>query len=477
MKLGELLKNVDYASKIDQDAIITGITADSRKVKEGMVFVAITGTKADGHEYIEKAKAAGAAAVIAERGEGVILVDDSRLAYSLMADAWYKSPAAKLKLVGVTGTNGKTSTACLIKHIIDSTGGKCGLVGTISIDTGSRVYDADVTTPDAMELHGAFAEMVEAGCTHCVMEVSSHALDQKRVGGMTFECGIFTNLTQDHLDYHGDMASYLAAKAKLFEISKSAALNYDDEATNKILLMSKAEKTVTYSIKADSADMTAKNIALKVDGIEYQAVEKGNIARVKAALPGEFNVYNTLAAITGATLIGIPLKEAAASLLTAKGIKGRIEIVPTDTPYTVYIDYSHTPDSLLNIGRALKGISKGRIITVFGCGGDRDRSKRPLMAKAAESFSDYFVLTSDNPRTEDPERIIADAYAGVEGTKVPHKVVTNRKEAIAHAMAEAKEGDTILIAGKGHETYQIIGTEKFDFDEREIVKDILGGKV
>jgi len=477
MKLKELLEGVS-ATRMSADPTceITGVTADSRAVKPGMLFIAIRGTKADGHKYIPQAVEAGAACIVAEEAceENCVIVADTRAAYSLIAANWFGRPAHKLIMMGVTGTNGKTSSAFLLKHIIDATGGKCGLVGTIEIDTGTRTVEADVTTPDAMLLQGYFAEMLESGCTHCAMEVSSHALDQHRVEGIRYACGLFTNLTQDHLDYHGDMATYLAAKAKLFDMCDAGVFNYDDPATAKLLLRSKAPLNITYSITADEADMTAKNVVLKPDGVEYQAVTKGQIARVNAALPGEFNVYNTLGVLTACVAMGMPLSKAAEALRSAKGIKGRIEVVQTNTPYTVYIDYSHTPDSLVNIGRALRGISKGRIITVFGCGGDRDRTKRPLMAKAAEAFSDYFILTSDNPRTEDPQRIIDDAYEGVKGTTVPHEVLVDRRQAIAHALAQAGPGDTVLIAGKGHETYQILATGKIHFDEREVVHELLG---
>ncbi len=477
MKLKDLLEGVSVEkTSVDMTCEIIGVTADSRAVKPGMLFIAIRGTKSDGHAYIPQAEKAGAACIIAEEdyeGESVV-VPDTRAAYSLIAANWFGRPADKLVMMGVTGTNGKTSSAFLFKHIIDTTGGKCGLVGTIEIDTGVRTVEADVTTPDAMLLQGYFAEMVACGCTHCAMEVSSHALDQHRVEGIRYACGLFTNLTQDHLDYHGDMATYLAAKAKLFDVCDAGVFNYDDPSTAKLLLRSKAPINMTYSITADEADMTAKNVVLKPDGVEYQAVIKGQIARVNAALPGEFNVYNTLGVLTACVAMGMPLIKAADALRSAKGIKGRIEVVPTNTPYTVYIDYSHTPDSLVNIGRALRGIAKGRIITVFGCGGDRDRGKRPLMAKAAEAFSDYFILTSDNPRTEDPQRIIDDAYAGVKGTTVPHEVMIDRRQAIAHALAQAGSGDTVLIAGKGHETYQILATGKIHFDEREVVHELLG---
>ena len=394
-----------------------------------------------------------------------------------MAGNFFGNPAQKLRLVGVTGTNGKTSTTFIMKHVLEQLGEKVGLVGTIVNMVGDEAEEADGTTPDAMQLHALFARMAERGCGWCVMEVSSHALDQNRVAGLHFACGIFTNLTQDHLDYHETMENYRIAKQKLFDISEVGVFNYDDPAAKLMMEQAKTKKNLTFSTTSDFADVTAKNIRLFPDHVEYQVVSRGCINRVSVAMPGGFNVKNTLGVITACLGLGIAQADAVAALKTCKGVKGRIEVVPTDTPYTVILDYAHTPDALINIGSAIKGFAKGRIIVVFGCGGDRDRTKRPLMAQAVISFADYFVLTSDNPRTEDPQQILRDAAAGIgEDCTVPHAIIEDRTEAIAHALSQAGRDDIVLIAGKGHETYQILSTGKIHYDEREVVRELLSGK-
>ena len=477
MKLTTLLNGIDIRQPCP-DLEIAAMTSDSRKVVPGGCFVAIPGTKADGHNFVKAAEEAGAAVIIAQRpvetALPILLVEDTREAYALMAGNLCGNPTRQLHLVGVTGTNGKTSSVFIAKHVLESRGHRVGLIGTIVNIIGDAEEEADNTTPDALELQQLFRRMVDAGCTWCVMEVSSHALDQCRVAGLRFDCAIFTNLTQDHLDYHETMEQYRLAKQKLFDISDIGVFNFDDPYTAQMIADSKAATNVTFSCLSDEATLTARNIKLLASGIEYQAVTNDIISRVSVAMPGGFNVYNTLGVLAAAIALGIPQQEAVEALRSCRGVKGRIEVVPTDTPYTVILDYAHTPDALLNIGRALKDFSTARIITVFGCGGDRDRTKRPLMAQAAASFSDYFVLTSDNPRTEDPQRIVDDAYAGIKGTTVPHAVIIDRTDAIAHALGRAKEGDIVLIAGKGHETYQILATGKIDFDEREVVARLLG---
>lgn len=480
MKLEQLLQGVQFQG-MAPDLEVTGLTSDSRKVERGGVFVAVDGVKVDGHQFVPMALEKGAALIVAQRpvesSVPVLLVEDTRLAYALMAGNFFGNPAQKLKLVGVTGTNGKTSTTFIMKHVLEQLGEKVGLVGTIVNMVGDEAEEADGTTPDAMQLHALFARMVEHGCGWCVMEVSSHALDQNRVAGLHFACGIFTNLTQDHLDYHETMENYRIAKQKLFDISEVGVFNYDDPATKLMMEQAKTKKNLTFSTTSDFADVTAKNIRLFPDHVEYQVVSRGCINRVSVAMPGGFNVKNTLGVITACLGLGIAQADAVAALKTCKGVKGRIEVVPTDTPYTVILDYAHTPDALINIGSAIKGFAKGRIIAVFGCGGDRDRTKRPLMAQAVISFADYFVLTSDNPRTEDPQQILRDAAAGIgEDCTVPHAIIEDRTEAIAHALSQAGRDDIVLIAGKGHETYQILSTGKIHYDEREVVRELLSGK-
>ncbi len=477
MLLKDLLCGVDIIDcTADLNADIVYVTSNSKKAVDKSLFVAIKGVKADGHEYAKSAVENGAFVVLCEHDCGVenyIKVKDARYAYSIIASNYYQNPSKDLKIIGVTGTNGKTSTTYIMKDVLESLGNKVGLIGTIQNIVGERVIEATQTTPDAMELHGLFREMVKSDCKYCVMEVSSHALDQHRCAGIEFECSIFTNLSQDHLDYHGTMEEYLAVKAKLFTQSKHCILNYDDAATESITKISTG-KNMTYSALKDEADVVAKNVKLNGNGVEYQALIIGTISRVSFGIPGMFSVYNSLGVITACLALGFELPDVATAIKSAKGVKGRMEIVQVDTDYTVVIDYAHTPDSLVKIGETLKTFAKGNIITVFGCGGDRDRTKRPLMAKAAESFSDYFILTSDNPRTEDPQRIVDDAYEGVKKTKKSHKIILNRKEAIEFALKKAKKDDIVLIAGKGHETYQVLACGKIDFDERCIVREILG---
>ena len=318
--------------------------------------------------------------------------------------------------------------------------------------------------------------MADAGCRYCVMEVSSQALAQGRVDGLHFDIAVFTNLTQDHLDFHGTMENYAAAKRILFTRCDTAVINKDDAAAQS-MVEGLPCKVVTYSAKDTSADFTAKNIVLGARGITYELLGDGVIARLKCPVPGSFTVYNTLSAAAVAVTAGLDFKTVISAFASVKGVKGRIEVVPTDTDYTVMIDYAHSPDGIKNILSSVKEFAEGRVIIVFGCGGDRDNSKRPKMADAAASLADFVVLTSDNPRTEDPEKIIADAKEGLKGHKVPSKIITDRTEAIRFAMGEAKAGDVIVLAGKGHETYQIIGTEKRHYDEREIVKGILAGDI
>ncbi|NLT57699.1 MAG: UDP-N-acetylmuramoyl-L-alanyl-D-glutamate--2,6-diaminopimelate ligase [Clostridiales bacterium] len=480
MKLQALLDNIQVEGEIPA-LDVTGLTADSRKVQKGGCFVAIAGTRIDGHDYVPQAEAAGAAVIVAQRpvrtALPLLLVQDTREAYARMAGNYYGNPAGGLRLYGVTGTNGKTSSTFILKHVLECEGHRVGLIGTIVNMTGDEVLEADNTTPDAMELQGLFAKMRAAGCDACVMEVSSHAIDQQRIAGLHFACAIFTNLTQDHLDYHGTMEAYHEVKRRLTGLTDIAVFNLDDPEMARMMQASEAPLNCSFSCESDAADITAKNIALHAAGIEYQAVSRQEISRIQVAMPGGFNVYNTLGVLTAAVAVGIPQQRAAEALRSCEGVKGRIEVVPVDVPYTVILDYAHTPDALVNIGRALKDFATGRILTVFGCGGDRDRTKRPKMARAAADFSDYFVLTSDNPRTEDPQRIVDDAYVGVQGTAVPHEVIVDRTEAIRHALAEARAGDIVLIAGKGHETYQVLATGKIHYDEREVVRDILNGKL
>ena len=474
MRLSEVLKNVNTLNKY-ADADIAAITDDSRKVSKGSVFVCIEGRNFDGHSAASAAARAGAAAVIAQKETGApgqILVEDTREAYSLMCAAFHGNPADKLKIIGVTGKNGKTTTCFLLKEIFENNGLKTGLLGTVKNMIGDRELPASLTTPDPFQLHALFKEMVDDGCAFCVMEVSSQALDQKRVAGLRFESAVFTNLTRDHLDYHGDFEKYAAAKRILFENTNRAVVNIDDAAAGSMTKGLDCPLT-TFSIKIDASDYTAKNINQKSAGVEYELVSKGVIGRVHFRVPGTFSVYNTMGAAACAVEAGVPFKTAIEALGKSKGVPGRMEVLETGTDFTVLIDYAHSPDGLENVLNALKEASAGSIITVFGCGGDRDKTKRPLMGEIASRLSDVTIVTSDNPRSEDPSAIIAEILEGTKKAKKRVVAEPDRTRAIELALKRAKEGDIVLLAGKGHETYQILGTGKIHYDEREVVAEIL----
>jgi UDP-N-acetylmuramoyl-L-alanyl-D-glutamate--2,6-diaminopimelate ligase len=379
-----------------------------------------------------------------------------------------------MKLIGVTGTNGKTTTTLLLKHVLEQVlGAKVGLMGTMENMIGNQVIPTERTTPESFDLQALLAQMRDAGCQYAIMEVSSHAIALDRVAGLHYEVAAFTNLTQDHLDYHGTFENYIAAKHKLFENCDKAVVNADDQAY-KAMIADTSCSVTTYSALKDSADYSAKNIEHKPGGVSYFLVGIGKLERIKMRIPGGFTVYNSMTAAVCAIQLGLPFADVAAALSKANGVPGRIEVVPTDTDYTVIIDYAHSPDGLQNILSSLRKIAQARIITVFGCGGDRDKTKRPLMGQIAANMSDYVIVTSDNPRTEDPEVIVNEVAEGTKGSKVTVVKVVDRTQAIELALKEAKAGDIVLLAGKGHETYQIIGTEKTHYDEREVVKAILG---
>jgi len=478
MLLSELMKGVRVKNKYeDADAVF--LTADSRKVKEGTVFVCIEGKRFDGHTVAAQMVEQGAVAVVCSRDIGVknqIIVSDTRSAYSVMCANYFKNPAKKLKLIGLTGTNGKTTTTFLIKQILDSLGKKTGLIGTVKNMIGDEEIPSTLTTPECFELQELFAKMADAGCEYCIMEVSSQALDQGRVDGCKFACAVFTNLTRDHLDYHGTFDNYADAKAKLFKNADICIVNLDDPHSGRMVTGVRG-RIVTYSVNQDAADYTAKCIRMKNDSVSYELVTMGEIEHVTLPIPGEFSVYNSMAAAVCVAQLGFEFSKVTAALRQCHGVKGRIEVVPTDTDYTVIIDYAHSPDGLENILTSLRRTAKGRIITVFGCGGDRDRTKRPIMGTIAAKLSDFIVVTSDNPRSEEPQSIVDQILDGVKGIKVAKHVDPDRTRAIAYALHEAKKDDIVLLAGKGHETYQILSTGKIHYDEREIVRDILSGKI
>ena len=474
MLLSALLDGVQVLSDYE-DRDVGTVVNDSRNIKPGDIFVCINGAVADGHEYAGSALQKGAAAVICERDLGLeeqILVPDTHLAYSKMAANFYGNPSKKLRLIGVTGTNGKTTTTKLVKSVLTGIGKKVGLIGSIQNEIGDEIIHAEQTTPDAMELEGLYARMVEAGCEFCVMEVSSHALDQRRIGDSHYEVAVFTNLTQDHLDYHKTMENYFEAKAQLFDICDSAVINFDDPYGQRLLKMISCPVS-TISMESAKADLHAFDIVYHPDGVEYRFDYQGVTSKVNFGMPGIFSVKNSLTAIAVCLRLGICIEKAVDGINMAQGVRGRSEIVPTGRDFTVICDHAHTPDGLENILSALRQTTRGRLIALFGCGGDRDRLKRPLMAKSSAKFADMLIVTSDNPRTEDPKAIIDDILPGLDGLDIPYEVIVNRKEAIFYAVQNARPGDTIVLAGKGHEDYQIIGHEKHHFDEREIVAEAL----
>ena len=474
MKLSEILKGIDVLNEYGDTEVID-VTQDSRLVKEGSLYVCVKGNTFDGHSVAEEMLENGAAAVVVERDLGLakqVIVSDTRSIFSSVCANFFGNPAKNLKLIGLTGTNGKTTTTFLIKQILELTGKKVGLIGTVQNMVGDEIYPAKYTTPDPYELQSLFKKMVDAGCEYCVMEVSSQALAQGRVNGLQFHIGAFTNLTQDHLDYHKTWENYFNSKRILFENSDIAITNADDKYGLEIVKDLPC-KTVTYAVNTNNADYCAKNVKFKSDGVEYELVSDF-IGRVSCPIPGRFSVYNSLCAATVALSLGIDYKNVLTAISKSNGVKGRIEVVPTNTDYTVIIDYAHSPDGLENIITSLREIAKNRVVTLFGCGGDRDRTKRPKMGKIAAELSDFCVVTSDNPRTENPSAIIEDILEGMKGVSTPYVVVENRKDAIRWAMENAQPDDIILLAGKGHETYQILPTGTIHFDEREAVAEILG---
>ena len=472
MKLRDLLRDVPVLEvSADLEREITGIAYDSRKVLPGGLFVAIAGFAADGNRFIPMAVEKGAAVVVtAKKPEGAVpyvWVSSDRLALALISANWFGHPAEKMTMVGVTGTNGKTSVTLLLKHVLEVTrGAKVGLIGTMDNRIGDEIIPTERTTPESYELQSLFDRMARAGCQYVVMEVSSHALALDRVGGVQYNVTAFTNLTEDHLDFHRTMEAYCDTKAALFARSGACVLNRDDAWFDRI--RAKAACPMLTISAREPAGLYARDITLLSDGVRYTAVSGGETAAVRLSIPGRFTVYNSLTVLGLALELGIPLKDAAAALATAPGVKGRVEVVPTPgKPFTVLIDYAHTPDGLENVLTSVRDFCRGRLIAVFGCGGDRDPMKRPIMGGIGVRLADHTIVTSDNPRTEDPLKIIADICKGITGGD--YEVIPDRRAAIRHAMDMAGENDIIVLAGKGHETYQEIQGVKHHLDEREEV--------
>ena len=477
MKLGQLLKHLDtLACTADPELEIRGISYDSRKTQPGDLFVAIKGLTSDGHRFIPTAMEKGAAAVLCEDaptdGTPYVRVADCRRGLALASREFYGDPAASMKLIGFTGTSGKTSSTQILKHVLETRGAKVGLIGTNGNMIGDTLIHTEFTTPESLELHGLFRRMADAGCTHVVMEVSSHSLAMERVAGLNFDVAVFTNLSQDHLDLHGTMEEYAAAKKKLFSQCRAACINMDDE-RGAYMAEGLSCPVLRYSAKDNGADLVAKDVRLSASGVRFAAVSGGELALTRLAIPGMFSVYNALSVMSACLALGMDLSDAAAGVSSAHGVKGRMESVPTDGDYSIIIDYSHKPDALEKALKTLRPVTKGRLTVLFGCGGDRDRGKRPIMASIAAQNADLVIVTSDNPRTEEPMAIIDEIVPGLKNGNARSKVICDRPEAIRWAIDNAGPGDVILLAGKGHEDYQIIGHEQHHMDEREIVAEWL----
>ena len=473
----------------NQNVSIQDITADSRAVKPNSLFIALDGATVDGHNYIDKAVDAGAVAVIVSKPVTVpadvcvITVDDTRQAMMVCVPYFFDYPANRMRMVGVTGTNGKTTTTHMIRHILKAQGFKVGVIGTVHIMIGDTSYPIHNTTPDVVDLQHILHQMVQENVEYCVMEVSSHALALGRVSGVEFDTAVFTNLTQDHLDFHKTFENYLAAKCKLFEQvsapnqvkdNKGAVINIDDSYGYRVMEKTTAP-TITYSTLGKGT-LNASDVHMSTKNSQYTVNYKGESYPVSMNTTGLFNVYNTLAAIGACLQEGISMEAIDTALKTFSSVPGRFELIEEGQDFAVVVDYAHTPDGLQNILETAKAIKENRIIIVFGCGGDRDATKRPIMGRIAAEYGDKIYVTSDNPRTEDPVQIVKDVEVGVkealrEGTS--YEVIVDRREALNHAIHDAKAGDIVIIAGKGHENYQILKNETIHFDDREEARKAL----
>ena len=479
MKLRELLNGLTIlACSADLDRDIREVRYDSRTVEEGDLFVAITGAETDGHKYIPMAREKGAACVVCqtvpEDGTPYVQVADSRRALAVIGANRFDHPADELTMIGVTGTSGKTTSTYLIKSILEQkAGAKVGLIGTIQNMIGDRELHTERTTPESYELQKLLREMSDAGCSHVVMEVSSHALCLDRVYGIRYAVGVYTNLSRDHLDFHHTMEAYCDAKAILFDHCDVGIYNADDPWHERLMQSAKCPRRFSYAVHSQ-ADLMAKNVQLHAGSVDFDAEADTEWAHVHVGIPALFTVYNTLDAMACCWNLGVPLEECADALAKNHGVKGRMEIIPTPgKDYTILNDYSHKPDALENVLQSVKGFAKGRTVVLFGCGGDRDKTKRPVMGAIAAQLADFVIVTSDNPRTEKPEAIIADILGGMKDTATPYVTIPDRVEAIHYAMDHAQPGDVIVLAGKGHEDYQEIDHKHDPMDERVIVAEYL----
>ncbi|MEG0339857.1 MAG: UDP-N-acetylmuramoyl-L-alanyl-D-glutamate--2,6-diaminopimelate ligase [Oscillospiraceae bacterium] len=474
MEMKALFSEISFNGSLP-DGEVSIVTADSRKVVQGAVFVCIKGRGSDGHSFARQALADGAIAIVTQENLGLlneINVEDTRKAYAVLCQSFFGYPSRSLRLVAVTGTNGKTTVTTLIKEIVEKAGFKAGLIGTIHTEIDSMELPSKYTTPEPWDMAALLSRMVAAGCTFAIMEASSQALDQLRLWGLSFEVGVFTNLTQDHLDYHITFENYFIAKKSLFAQVKTAIVNIDDEYGKRLCAEGKAKEYITLSIKDNSADYTARDIKLSVGKAAFVMLSGSGIERIAFPMPGEFSVYNAMSAAAAAVALGIDSKLAASVLSQSRGVRGRCEVLYDDV-FTVLCDFAHTGDA---IDKVLSGISpfvKGKLYVLFGCAGERDAAKRPLMSAAAAKYADFVILTSDNPRKENPYDIIKDTQPTLIENAVPYLVETERRSAVCKALEMLHEKDVLMLCGKGHEDYQAVDGVTLYLDEHTIVSEWL----
>jgi len=482
LELKRLIDNISHEIiRGNADINILGIEHDSRKIQNGYMFIAIKGFTVDGHKFVNEAINNGAVCIVVEQDVNIekdvtiVKVKDTTEALARISSIFYEEPSKKINLIGVTGTNGKTTTTYIIKKILEEHKIKNAIIGTLGSIINNKRIDNKNTTPDSLTLQRYLKTMVDADIEFCIMEVSSHALDLKRVKYIDYQVGIFTNLTEDHLDYHLTMEKYYKSKLKLFNITKKCnIINYDDPYGRRMLKDIKNDvPSITYGLN-DSCDVIAKDIVYHSNGVDFILHTPKGSTPISMKLLGEFNVYNVLAAASCGIAFNLELPLIKKAIESFNGIKGRLELIPLkNKDFNVIIDYAHTPDGLKKVLTTIKQFAQGRVVVLFGAGGNRDREKRPLMGEVASKFADFLIVTSDNPRYEDPDKIINDILVGVKRGKAKYIAITDRKEAIKYALENAKPKDTILLAGKGHETYTIIKDELIPFDEYKIVLDIL----
>lgn len=480
MKLTKLFSEIEIIkTNVDLEIDVAGISEKSASCKDAYAYVCIKGIHKDGKDFINEALSNGAVCVVCDRelpnNIPHVIVKNARAALSRMWQEWYGHPARSLKLIGVTGTNGKTSTAYMLKSILDKAGKPCGLIGTVRYITGKNCYESGLTTPDPEIMQKLLYEIKQSGHEYVVCEVSSHALALDKLDGMRFEIGVFTNLTQDHMDFHENMENYFLAKSRLFSMCDCAVINSDDKYGKRLASLLDI-KTVTCSVNSNEAEICAKNVRTKENSVEYEFLSGSTIYRIYCPVSGKFSVYNSLLAAASAELLGVPSETIVEGISSMRMVMGRMERVETGKDFSIIIDFAHTPGALENVLKSIREFAAGRIVCLFGCGGDRDRSKRKIMGKVAAENADYLVITSDNSRSEDPLEIIKEILEGVvsvESIKDKYMVIESREEAIRYAIRNAKKDDTILLAGKGHENYYIDASGKHSFDERSIIKDEL----